>query len=131
MNWPVTDTNLFVLIVSLYLLLLFAAALSSGLTVGMLGLYLNKEKEQTLLRRDRRKTQMLIWLKTRHHLLLVTLLLVNSFCVEMMPLLLSNLGNTSVTVILSSLILLIFGEIIPQALFTSQYQLAIITKLIP
>ena len=131
MIWPTTNINLFVLVIFLYVLLLFAAALSSGLTVGLLGLYINKEKEQVLLQRDSRKAQMLIWLKTRHHLLLVTLLLVNSFCVEMMPLLLSNLGNTSVTVISSSLILLIFGEIIPQALFTSKYQLAIITKLIP
>ena len=54
-----------------------------------------------------------------HHLLLVTLLLVNAVANESLPLFLDSLGLPHfLTVGLSVIGVLVFGEIIPSAVFT-------------
>ena len=60
----------------------------------------------------------------RHHLLLVTLLLGNAAAVEGMPIVLDRISNPVIAIVVSVTAVLLFGEIIPQALCT-RYGLAI------
>merc|ERR1719316_1714969 len=60
-----------------------------------------------------------------HHRLLVTLLLMNSIANEALPLFLDQLVPSWVAVLLSVSFVLIFGEIIPSAIFTGPSQLKI------
>lgn len=54
----------------------------------------------------------------RHHLLLVTLLLGNSLAMEALPIFLDRLVPPYVAILLSVTFVLLFGEIIPQAICT-------------
>ena len=64
-------------------------------------------------------------LKSNHHLLLVTLLLLNSGVNEALPIFLDNIVPSWLAIILSVSLVLFFGEIIPSALFTGPNQLQI------
>jgi metal transporter CNNM len=67
----------------------------------------------------------------QHHLLLVTLLLLNSISSEAMPLYLKALVSPLVAVVLSVALVLFFGEIIPSAVFTGPKKIEIASKLTP
>ena len=54
----------------------------------------------------------------QNHRLLVTLLLMNALSYECLPLFLDRLMPTYLTIVFSVTVLLIFGEIIPSAIFT-------------
>lgn len=54
----------------------------------------------------------------KHHWMLVTLLLCNAAVVEALPLTLNEVVSAVVAIILSVTAILMFGEIIPQALCT-------------
>jgi CBS domain containing-hemolysin-like protein len=61
----------------------------------------------------------------KHHWMLVTLLLCNAGAMEALPLFLDKLVTPLEAVILSVTLVLIFGEIIPQAMCTGPKQLTI------
>ena len=65
------------------------------------------------------------------HRLLVTLLLMNALAYECLPLFLDELLPTYLTILFSVSLLLIFGEIIPSAIFTGPDQLVLASKLAP
>jgi ankyrin repeat/SOCS box protein 13/metal transporter CNNM len=98
--------------------LILGAALAAGLTMGLMSLdRMNLE----ILERSGTETQKaqaarILPLVKQHHLLLVTLLLMNAACNEALPLFLDNLMDPATTVIVSVTAVLLFGEIIPQAL---------------
>jgi metal transporter CNNM len=56
----------------------------------------------------------------KHHWLLVTLLVVNAAAMETLPILLDNLVPSYVAIIMSVTLVLIAGEIIPQAVCTNR-----------
>lgn len=60
-----------------------------------------------------------------HHWLLVTLLLCNAIANEALPLFLDKLVPAWLAVVLSVSFVLLFGEIIPSALFTGPSQLRV------
>lgn len=66
-----------------------------------------------------------------HHLLLATLLLSNAAAMEALPLFLDDLVPSWLAIILSVTVVLIFGEIIPQAVCTGENQIKIACKMIP
>lgn len=70
-------------------------------------------------------------LVNQSHRLLVTLLLMNALAYECLPLFLDNLMPTYMTILFSVSLLLIFGEIIPSAIFTGPDQLILASKLAP
>ena len=53
-----------------------------------------------------------------HHWVLVALLVTNAACVEILPLLLSGMLEIVATICISTIAVLFFGEVIPQAIFT-------------
>ncbi|EGD73068.1 hypothetical protein PTSG_04782 [Salpingoeca rosetta] len=106
--------------------LVLLAGVFSGLTLGLLSLdstqlqvlsEAGKPEEQKYARRIKP-------LVKRHHLLLVTLLLANAAVNESLPLFLDDLVPEYIAIIISVTAVLMFGEVIPQAL-CSKYGLAI------
>jgi hypothetical protein len=79
------------------------------------------DDERRQLRREKKWVRRLLPLKSRHHWLLVTLLLMNAGANEALPLFLDRLVPTWASVIVSVTFVLIFGEIIPSAIFTVRY----------
>lgn len=107
------------------------AALAAGLTVGLMSLDpLELEvKRRVGTAEERKYAERICPLISRHHRLLVTLLLFNSLANEALPIFLAELVPSYVAVLLSVTAILIFGEIIPSALFTGPQQLVMASRL--
>jgi len=110
----------------IYILLTLGAGLMSGLTLGLLSL--DALSLEILMRAgiepEARYAKKLYPIIKRHHILLVTLLLGNAACVESMPIFLDRISNPITAILVSVTAVLIFGEVIPQAL-CKRYGLAI------
>lgn len=61
----------------------------------------------------------------KHHVLLSTLLIANALALESLPIFLEATLPASVAIIISTLLVVIFGEILPQALCTGPKQMKI------
>jgi metal transporter CNNM len=107
-----------------------SADLAAGLTMGLLSLDLTKLAVKSLIGNEEEKSAAisLIPIVKQHHLLLVTLLLFNSIANETLPIFLGAIVPNYLAVILSVTLVLIFGEIIPSALFTGPHQLLTAAK---
>eukprot|EP00946_MAST-07B_sp_MAST-7B-sp1_P003821 g3821.t1 len=116
------------------------AALAAGLTMGLVSLadddletlILMEEcdcddaEAKSQLRKLKGYAKRLLPLKKDHHLLLVTLLLVNAGVNEALPIFLDRIVPAPwIAILLSVTLVLIFGEIIPSAIFTGPNQLRI------
>ena len=98
----------------------------SGLTMGLLSLDLLSLKvlKTSGNVKQRKFASSILPLVEKHHLLLVTLLVANAASVEAMPIFLDRISNPIVAIVVSVSAVLLFGEVIPQALCT-RYGLAI------
>lgn len=116
------------------------AALAAGLTMGLVSIEpfelrmllstraedCTDEAERRHLRERQAHARRLLPVISDHHLLLVTLLLLNSIANEALPIFLDQLVPDAVAVALSVTAVLVFGEILPSAVFTgpSQFRIA-------
>jgi len=121
------------------------AALAAGLTVGLVSIDpldlaviqmtqeedCSSEEEVAELREEKTYADRLMPLVQRHHLLLVTLLIMNSCANEMLPLLLDRIVPSWLAVVLSVTAVLLFGEILPSSIFTGKNQLKLAAALSP
>ncbi|KAH8739494.1 CBS domain multi-pass transmembrane protein [Cryptosporidium ryanae] len=109
------------------LILVIIGGIASGLTTGLMSLdgVQLKVLIQTGSEKERKWALTALNLIKRHHLLLVTLLLTNSICMETLPLFLDKIIPSWLAVLLSVTAILIFGEILPQAICTGKHQLMI------
>ena len=129
---PRIDSVEFGIYVAICIGLVIFAALMSGLTMALMSLdqmnlsILSISGTQTE-QGQARKLQPLL---KRRHLLLVTLLVGNAAAMEALPIFLDKIVPEFVAIILSISLVLVFGEIIPQALFT-KYRLYIGSALSP
>ena len=80
---------------------------------------------------ERRYATILLPVVGEHHMLLVTLLLLNAIAYESLPLFLDRLVPSWAAILLSVTFLLIFGEIIPSAIFTGPEQMRLASSLVP
>jgi metal transporter CNNM len=112
---------------------LLTAFMAAGLTMGLLSIdpleMAIKVKSGTP--KEARMASAIIPLLSRHHLLLVTLLLFNAAANEALPLFLDKLVPSYIAILLSVTIVLFVGEIIPSAIFTGPNQLEIAYLLSP
>ncbi|XP_046848742.1 DUF21 domain-containing protein At4g33700-like [Xenia sp. Carnegie-2017] len=120
------EDKMFWVYLGVYIALVLFAGLMSGLTMGLLSLDILSLK---VLARggkpdEQKHAAKIIPLVSKHHLLLVTLLLSNAVAVESMPLCLDRVSNPIIAVVVSVTAVLLFGEVLPQALCT-RYGLAI------
>ncbi|XP_054809112.1 DUF21 domain-containing protein At2g14520-like [Prosopis cineraria] len=119
------ETGFFVRILIVTVLVLFAG-LMSGLTLGLMSLslveleVLAKSGKPT----DRKHAAKILPVVKRQHLLLCTLLICNAAAMEALPIFLDSLVTAWGAILISVTLILMFGEIIPQAL-CSRYGLAI------
>jgi len=97
------------------------AGICSGLTLGLLSM---SRVDLEVMRRtgtehERKCAERIAPVVANQHLLLVTLLLCNAFAAEALPLVIDRMANPVVAIILSMTVLLIMGEIVPQAICKS------------
>jgi metal transporter CNNM len=110
------------------------AALAAGLTMGLLSLdplMLLIKMRAANTQKEKDQAASLLPIVKQHHLLLVTLLLLNSIANEALPLFLEVLVSPVVAVILSVTFVLFFGEIIPSAVFTGPQKIDLASKMVP
>ncbi|CAK8697560.1 unnamed protein product [Clavelina lepadiformis] len=124
--------KLFWIYLAIYVALVLVAGLMSGLTMGLLSLDV---MSLTVLAdggkpHEQKYAKKILPLVKRHHLLLVTLLLSNAAAVESMPLFLDKISSPVIAIVVSVTAVLIFGEVVPQAICT-RYGLAIGATLSP
>ena len=127
-----THDELFWVYLGVYVILVLLAGLFSGLTMGLLSLdimSLQVLKDAGDPKQKKYAARILPIVK-KHHLLLVTLLLANAAAVESMPLFLDKISNPVTAICVSVTAVLLFGEVLPQALCT-RYGLAIGATLVP
>eukprot|EP01038_Epipyxis_sp_PR26KG_P006396 gene6396-8807_t len=106
------------------------AALAAGMTIGMLSLDSLKLRIKLDVGTEQEKTaaKNILPLIENHHFLLCTLLLFNSVANEALPIFLDSLVPSWAAVIISVTAVLLFGEVIPTALFTGPSQLIIASR---
>ena len=109
------------------------AGMMSGLTVGYLSVdKLTMElREKTGSQMEKEYSKIILPVLSNHHWLLCTLLLMNSFAMEALPVFLDRVFSRLTAVIISVTLLLIFGEVIPQALCTGPRQIQIAAMAAP
>ncbi|KAL7484227.1 hypothetical protein ACHAW6_009870 [Cyclotella cf. meneghiniana] len=105
---------------SLYVSIIFVA-LIAGMLLGFLTLDpldLRIKMQAAIDPAEREAAAAIFPIVNQNHRLLVTLLLMNAIAYECLPLFLDRLMPTYLTIVFSVTVLLIFGEIIPSAIFT-------------
>lgn len=113
-------------------LVLFAGAMS-GLTIGLLSLS-DLELQMKIdsgTFEEQEYAQKIAPVISDHHLILVTLLLANAVAMETLPLFISEMVPSWAAVLISTTFVLIFGEVLPQAILTGPNQLRLGSRLIP
>jgi len=113
------------LIVCIFLVL--SAGLMSGMTIGLMSLDLMHLRilKESGTPEEQKYCKKIIPLVSKHHLLLVTLLLANAAAMESLPIFLDRLvPSPYIAIICSVTLILFFGEVIPQAI-CSRFGLAI------
>lgn len=106
------------------------AALAAGMTVGLLSLdsLKLKIKIEVGTPSERIAANKILPLISNHHLLLCTLLLFNALANEALPIFLDALVPSWAAIAISVTLVLMFGEVIPSALFTGPHQLQIASR---
>jgi len=100
-------------------LVLFAGTMS-GLTMGLMSLDMTNLKiiSKSGDAKAQKYAKKIMPLVRKHHLLLVTLLTANAIAMEALPIFLDRLVGPVFAIVLSVTLVLLFGEIIPQAICT-------------
>ena len=91
----------------------------SGLTTGLASIDRLTLEVQAMGDPDvKRMTERIFPVIDQHHWMLVTLLLCNAAAMETLPIFLDRIFTPAIAVLISVTLILMFGEIIPQALCT-------------
>ena len=112
----IMDSSVILVLASVGLITL--SGICAGLTLGLLSLDVN---DVEILKRSSNEAEARAVAKVEPlirnpHVLLVSLLLINSACMEALPLVLDRLLDPISAILLSVSVILLFGEILPQAL---------------
>ena len=105
----------------------------SGLTVGLMSISSLdlKIKLDSGSAQEKKYAKKVTRITHDHHLLLVTLLIANAVAMETLPIILDKIFSEYIAIALSVSFVLIFGEIVPQALCTGPNQLKIAYYMTP
>lgn len=113
--------------------MVLVAGVMSGLTVGMMSLDELELEMKLAIGDEKEKSQAnrILPVIKKHHLLLVTLVLGNAAAFEALPIFLDRMFPATMAIVLSVTFIMIFGEIIPQAMFIGPSQLTIASLFVP
>ena len=128
--YPLSTTDYIIYSVVSLVLVCFGG-LMSGLTVGLLSID-EMDLEIKLTHGtaiEQKQAKKILAVIENHHLLLVTLLLANSASMESLPLMLNKMVSEFIAIIISVTLVLVFGEVVPQALCTGPDQMKIAANL--
>ena len=127
-----TSSSFYFNLMGVIILTLFAGCMS-GLTVGYTSIdtLVLEVKISNGTEEEKYYAKKILSIVSNHHWLLTTLLLCNSFAAEAMPIVLHRITGEAIAIVLSVLLLLVFGEIIPMALCTGPNQMKIASYLCP
>lgn len=116
---PCCETKFFLFVIVIIGLVLFAG-LMAGLTLGLmsLGLVDLEVISKSGRPQDRKHASKILPVVKNQHLLLCTLLIGNSLAMESLPIFLDKLVPPWAAILLSVTLILMFGEILPQAICT-------------
>ncbi|KAG5496369.1 hypothetical protein JKF63_02671 [Porcisia hertigi] len=107
-------------LISIIVVLVVLAGLMAGLIISMFSL--DRARLKVLARRpdtvDGRRARQLLLIPHNPHWVLVSLVIIDSAAMEMLPVLFNVLLSPTLAVIVSVILLVVFGEIIPEAVFT-------------
>lgn len=112
----------------LVVLLVISSAICSGLNIALMSLKTSDLRRKAQL--GDKRAQIVLPLRKNSHLALASILLTNVAVISATSLVLSEQFNGLVAGIISTLLIVIFGEVIPQALFVS-HALAFCAALAP
>ncbi|EAS07552.3 transmembrane protein, putative (macronuclear) [Tetrahymena thermophila SB210] len=119
--------------IAMVIFLVMMAGICSGLNVGLLSIdvvALNlKIKSGT--ENEKKNAQQILDVLSNHHLLLSTLLVANALAMEALPIFFHEIIPAAFAVLFSTIIVVVFGEIIPQAYCTGPKQFEIASKSLP
>lgn len=127
------------------LLCIITAAFAAGLTMGLVSIddfemkllmttrkgKCQSDEQREKLVEDKSAAKSLLPILKSHHLLLVTLLLLNSIANEALPIFLDEILPSWAAVLVSVTCVLFFGEILPSAVFTGPSQLRMASTMAP
>lgn len=103
------------------------AGICSGLTVGFMSI--SKTEMQIWLNSDneyeRKVAKPILDILNNHHMLLSTLLLSNSLSLEALPIFLDRIVPSYMAIIISTIAVVIFGEVLPQSYCTGPHKVTI------
>ncbi|GLT44249.1 hypothetical protein SLA2020_181580 [Shorea laevis] len=124
-------TAFLIRIVVVIALMLFAG-LMSGLTLGLMSMSLVDLEvlAKSGMPSDQKHAAKILPVVRKQHLLLCTLLICNAAAMEALPIFLDSLVTAWGAILISVTLILLFGEIVPQAI-CSRYGLAIGAKVAP
>jgi metal transporter CNNM len=109
-------------------------AIVAGLFLGLLtldALDLKIIQRVSINEQERKNAARLFPIVNDRHRLLVTLLILNALGYECLPIFLDRIVPTWAAVVLSTTLVLLFGEILPSAVFTGPKQLALGSLMVP
>jgi metal transporter CNNM len=109
------------------------AGLMSGLTVGYLSIddLVMELKMTTGTEEEKRQADLVLPILSKRHWLLVTLLLCNAGAMEALPIFLDKLMPEYLAILVSVSLVLVFGEVLPQAVCTGPDQIKIASLVAP
>lgn len=109
------------------------AGLFSGLTVGYLSIddLILELRSKNGTEEEKLYAEKVLPILAKRHWLLVTLLLMNAICMEALPIFLDKIVPEFLAIIISVSLVLLFGEIIPQAYCTGPSQVRIASRIAP
>lgn len=119
MLFGLDETESLILSISVIGFITIVAGCVSGLTLSLFSI------DETFLKvladgpdgPDKRRAQNILAVTASPHWLLVTLLLTNAAAIESMPMIIDSILNPIAAICISVVLVLVFGEVIPQALF--------------
>jgi len=109
---------LFWIYILISILLVLFAGMASGLTIGLLSMDMMSLEifQRSGTPKEKKYAEKIVPLVKNQHLLLVTLLLSNAIAMEALPIFLDRISTPVAAIGISVTAVLLFGEIIPQAL---------------
>ena len=128
-----SDNSSFALDIAMVFVCIVCAGFAPGLTRGLLSLDYRKMtiKSRSGSPIEKIQASKVLPIISRHHLLLVSLMLWNAAATEALPIFLSGLVPEYLAIIISVTLVLFVGEIIPAAILTGPKQLSIAANLLP